>query len=180
VSRLKQGVLIFLFASITASALADGVPKATRLSTKRSAGANLCALDEKTFFACTTSRRRVIAVCGVSPNDIQYRIGSSTRKIELFFPNESGNGAKQFLYSHYSRHQTERFELSFKNQGVRYSVFDYVENGKQSAGVNIEALDGKESTLRCLKAPQSELHALEKSVPCNPDSALNHGRCTTR
>jgi hypothetical protein len=127
-----------------------------------------------------TSRRRFISVCGASPNDIQYRFGSSTTKVDLAFPKNIADGAKQFAYAHYSRYQVERTEISFKNQGTRYSVFDYTESGKRSAGVNIETPDGNESSLRCLQSTRSNLVALEKSVPCDSDSALNQGICPKR
>jgi hypothetical protein len=179
-SGLAKLVTAVAFVVSAASGLAGGQPGPSTTPSKTSSTAHLCAANEQTFFACVTSRRRFISVCGASPNNIQYRFGSSTTKVDLTFPKNIADGAKQFAYAHYSRYQVERTEISFKNQGTRYSVFDYTESGKRSAGVNIETPDGKESSLRCLKSTRSNLVALEKSVPCDSESALNQGICPAR
>jgi hypothetical protein len=139
-------------------------------------GSGLCKPDETTFFACQTSRQRSISLCGKSPRELQYRFGTPM-KIELRFPENTAEAAKVFELAHYFRYRTDRTEVSFRNGGIDYAVFDYSEDdGKRHAGVRVTA-KGKDSELVCSGKITSRLAKLEGVLRCDPDNALNMGVC---
>ena len=135
----------------------------------------LCAADEVSYFACRTARDRRIALCGKSPQAVQYRYRRSAA-VELQFPERAADAATQMLYSHYGRYQTDRVELRFTNGGVEYVLFDYMEGQRHSAGVRVTA-DAKERVIACVGRIESQLGELEGVLPCDADSALNLGAC---
>jgi hypothetical protein len=135
----------------------------------------LCAADEVSYFACRTARDRRIALCGTSPQAVQYRYGRSGA-VELQFPERAADAATQMLYSHYGRYQTERVELRFTNGGAEYVLFEYLEGKRRSAGVRVTA-GAKERVIACAGRIDSRLGELEGALPCDADSALNLGAC---
>ena len=161
------------------STVAAGAALATQMlfahGAERSAH-GLCRPDETTFFACQTSRQRSISLCGRSPRELQYRFGTPA-KIELRFPDNTAEAPKVFELAHYFRYRTDRTEVSFRNGGSHYAVFDYSEeDGKRHAGVRV-TIDGKESQLVCSGRITSRLEMLEGVLRCDPDNALNMGAC---
>ena len=135
----------------------------------------LCAADEVSYFACRTERDRRIALCGKSPQAVQYRYGRNGA-VELQFPERAADAATQMLYAHYGRYQTDRVELRFTNGGVEYVLFEYLEGKSRSAGVRVTA-GGKERVIACAGRVDSRLGELEGALPCDADSALNLGSC---
>ena len=140
------------------------------------AAPGLCAKDEVSYFACRTARDRRIALCGKSPQTVQYRYGRSAA-VELQFPERAADASSQMLYSHYSRYQTERVELRFTNGGVEYVLFEYQEGRRRSAGVRVTAPGAKERVIACAGRVDSRLGELEGVLPCDADNALNLGSC---
>jgi hypothetical protein len=136
----------------------------------------LCVAPETSFFTCQTTNKRWIGLCGVLPGKLQYRFGTQGR-VELRYPENAADGAKLMRFAHYSRFQTERFEVTFRNQGVDYAVFDYTEARIQHAGVRVTTPDGKEQAFFCAGTATSRLAELKQILPCDTGNALNGGNC---
>lgn len=136
----------------------------------------LCAAHEATQFACPMARGRWIGLCGTPPKALQYRFGRADA-VELQFPDDAAKGAEQMLFAHYSRYQTERFEVRFENRGSEYVVFDYMEAGRRRAGVRVTTEGAKERELACIGRVTGRLGALEGVLKCDADNALNGGAC---
>jgi hypothetical protein len=138
--------------------------------------AGLCAATEKTYFACNTSAGKSISLCGAPPRTLQYRFGAAQRP-ELTHPRDPSAGPARFLYAHYFRSGTDRWEITFDDQSVDYAIFDYTEDGKRRAGVRVTPAGGKETELVCSGAVVSRLGELKGVLRCDPDNALNGGAC---
>lgn len=137
---------------------------------------SLCEASQTTCFSCQTQRHKTISLCGALPFALQYRYGQPG-KVELAFPEDATSGARQFAFAHYSRHQTERGEVTFSHGNADYTVFDYTEDGRRSAGVQVAAADGNAAEIPCAGPIHGALAPLKKSLRCDPDSALNGGPC---
>lgn len=117
-----------------------------------------------------------MSLCGALPSALQYRYGKSG-KVELAYPDDAAQGARQFAVAHYSRYQTERVEVGFSHGDADYTLFDYTENGQRSAGVQVATAAGKSAEIRCVGDIDGTLAPLVKSLRCDTDSALNGGQC---
>jgi len=148
----------------------------SRLGPAASLAAGLCRAGETTYFSCATARHKVISLCGSHAAGVQYRYGTAD-KLELAYPDEPAQGLQPFGYAHYLRYRTERSEVGFGRHGVDYAVFDYTEGGRRSAGVRVTTSDGAEHEVACARAIRGRLDVLGKSLRCDPDNALNGGRC---
>lgn len=158
--------LIAAFAALLAFAPIAGSARA----------AGLCGAAQTTYFSCPTARHRAIALCGAVPTALQYRYGTPSR-IELAFPANAADGASQLGYAHYARYQAERTEVTFSRVGVDYAVFDYTEQGRRRAGVQVTTADGEVHEVACAGAIEGRLDTLGTNLRCDPDNALNGGRC---
>ena len=136
----------------------------------------LCTADEVSYFACRTARDRRIALCGTSPQALQYRYGRSGA-VELQFPEHTADAAARMLYSHYGRYQTELVELRFTNGGVEYVLFEHIEGQRRSAGVRVTSPGAKDRVVACAGRIDSRLGELEGALACDADNALNLGAC---
>jgi hypothetical protein len=145
-------------------------------SANQPAPASLCGAAQTTYFSCHTARHRTLSLCGALPSALQYRYGTPG-KIELSYPDDAAQGAKQFAFAHYSRYQTERVEISFSHGDADYTLFDYTENGKRSAGVQVATSAGKSAEIRCASEIKGTLAPMARSLRCDTDSALNGGQC---
>ena len=141
-----------------------------------SAAAGLCAADEVSYFSCRTARDRHIALCGKSPQAVQYRYGRSGA-VEMRFPERADDAPKSMLYAHYGRYQTELVELRFINGEVEYVLFERIEGRRRSAGVRVTAPGTKARVVACTGRIDSRLGELEGGLPCDVDNALNLGTC---
>jgi hypothetical protein len=142
---------------------------------KSAAAEGLCRARETNYFSCPTSNQKWISICGAQAGPVQYRFGRHGR-VELAFPTlDSTKAALKF--ARYSRHRTERIEIAFLIQSVRYSVFDYAEHGRRSAGVRVTRPGKPEITIPCARDIQSALVRLEPKLACDSESALNMGAC---
>ena len=136
----------------------------------------LCVNTEQTYFSCQTTRSRWISLCGRSPQQLHYRFGT-LRQIELDYPAPSDDKRPPFRYAQYTRYQTERIEVGFRNGHANYTVFDDREGRKRSAGVRVTTDGGRESEWQCIGPITSHLGALAGALPCDMDNALNGGVC---
>jgi len=136
----------------------------------------LCATKETNYFSCPTSKHRWISLCAGPQDNLQYRFGKAG-KLELQFPKAATGDNNQFKYAHYFRAQTDRFEVSFTNQTVSYSIFDYQEDNQRHAGVRVTDAKGQETELSCVGRVSSRLGELKTKLQCDHDNALNLESC---
>lgn len=137
-----------------------------------------CSSHETAFFACSTARGQRIGLCGRLPQkELQYRFGTDGR-MEFRFPVNKNSGVSEFLFAHYVRYRTSRFEIRFSNRDVSYAVFDYEEEeGERFAGVRVVMPNGSEHDFNCAGHVISRLGQLRGVLRCDPDSALNMMGC---
>lgn len=109
-------------------------PLIPTVSADPSRTAGLCMPSETAFFACQTAKGKLIDVCGIFPDQLQYRYGTPTR-IELTFPSKTTDGPHQFRLSMTANEDDTYTSLDFINSFVNYTVFDYVIYGDQGGGV---------------------------------------------
>ena len=136
----------------------------------------LCAAPETVYFSCKTNKAQWITLCGPSIGQIRYRFGKPER-IGLEYPASGKQERSAFLYAHYFRYRTDRTEVSFRNHGAEYAVFDHLDGNRRSAGVRVVTESGKEKEFPCRGLIESRLGELEGALPCDPDNALNLGSC---
>jgi len=139
----------------------------------------LCETSEQAFFSCKTANGRWIAVCGANSKVLQYRYGKPG-KVELRYPGNPLQAPEQLLFAHYFRYQTDKIEISFKNQGVDYAIFDYSVDRQREAGVRVATADGQEREIRCTGSITDRLGELSDTLRCDADNALNIGGCPSR
>lgn len=135
---------------------------------------SLCEHGPDGYFSCRTRSGKLIELCAAGDNKVEYRFGKSA-KLELAYPKAESDEPLRF--AHYARRATDRVEVSFSAGGAYYSVFDYSEAKKRTAGVRATLANGKEVTIACVGPIKSRLAALEKILPCDKYSALNLGNC---
>ena len=134
-----------------------------------------CAAHETVYFQCATASKKVINLCGVEKQTLQYRFGPPG-KIELAYPANAASGWAQLQYAHYQRYQTSQTEVSFSNNAAQYTVFKRTEFSRVTAGVQVSTTAAGDKLLQCRGKVITKLEALE-ALPCDPDNALNLGAC---
>lgn len=78
-----------------------------------------------------------------------------------------------FLYNHYSRFQTNYFNISFIQSGYKYTLFSNYENGSSMRGVSvIDMKTKKEYVYNCNDYRMDKLSDLAKKLQCDTDNAL--------
>ncbi len=138
---------------------------------------SLCGADQRPVFSCSTSNRKRLAICATPPHEVQYRFGLPG-KVEFVYPPSARDGPRLLRYAEYHRPLTNRYTLSFTNDGVEYSVFDFDEDGRSTAGVTVQrGAQGQGLTISCRGRPKGSLVPLKDLVACDRDSALNLGSC---
>jgi hypothetical protein len=154
------------------------------------APAGLCLAGETPYFSCQARSGKWIGVCGMRGGPVQYRYGRPGA-VELAYPparspsaasaasatSAPASAGQALRFAHYSRPLTERYELAFSIGSTRYAVFDYSEDARQSAGVQVQTAGQPERQVLCRGAVQSRVEALEDLLPCDAENALNLGRC---
>ena len=97
------------------------------------------------------------------------------RKREFNYESKN-NDFSGFKYNHYSRFQTDYFNVSFVNAGYKYTVFSNYEDENESRGVSVTNLNtGKESVYDCQAIGIDRLSDLSSKLVCDEDSALGCG-----
>lgn len=147
---------------------------------------SICLSNERTYFSCSTTRGKILSICGIENNEelkeLSYKFGSY-EKTELTFPSKGTiNPKSKFTYNNYFRRMTNYFRLYFINENYKYSVFkDY--DGEISntpkAGVivtNISSAQSKDTVINCKNITEDETQKLLKHLTCNTDSALGCNR----
>jgi hypothetical protein len=162
-------------------------PRATLVAgqiTPNNQSSSLCRAEEQVMFSCTvTPGARSVSLCASSALDhrrgyLQYRYGSSGA-VEWQFPQARANTQLAFRYARYFRAQVDRTEISFDDQGYRYTIFDYYEGDMKPvtsiAGVRMSKHGATklETELLCQGNASGKLGSLESIIPRDPDSPLN-------
>jgi hypothetical protein len=147
---------------------------------------SLCDASEAIIFSCRIKgSNKILSLCSSKQLSkdagyLQYRFGRPDA-VELTFPEEKRNSQTQFLYNHYFRFQVDRTEVSFKNGGYRYSIYDYYDAEtkpeKMNRGVSIEYEGSEEKSVgsrdfECTGPVISGLRKLKDVIPCDKENAL--------
>jgi len=135
-----------------------------------------CSPSERIIYSCQIKdSAKVVSLCASKQLNsqsgyLQYRFGRPGR-VELEFPKERQNSQEQFRYAHYFRFQVDRTELSFKNNGFEYVLYDY-HDGEEKPSKSENGVRVQETSLLCGSGAINRLSKLEKVVPCDEASAL--------
>jgi hypothetical protein len=118
--------------------------------------------------------------CGTAKGTINLNENNGVLQYSLIKNNESeftyeskGINFPGFKYNHYSRFQTDYFNVSFINSGYRYTIFSNYEDEHESRGVSVTNLKSKkEYVYDCKVAGIDRLSDLSTKLACDKDSAL--------
>lgn len=121
------------------------------------------------YFSCDTAKGTI--KLDVNKDVLQYTL-TKDRKSEFTYESK-GNDFSGFKYNHYSRFQTDYFNVSFVNAGYKYTMFSNYEDKNESRGVSVTNLKTKkESVYDCKSVGIDRLSDLSSKLACDKDSAL--------
>ena len=90
---------------------------------------SLCSADERTYFSCPISRRRLVSVCGSQASSgehlLQYRVGPSREALELAWPDRAEAPQGRFEFVDSSGAQSVLLNLRFRIGATSYVVYRY-------------------------------------------------------
>ena len=125
------------------------------------------ASDE--YFVCDTGKGTI--KLDENKGVLRYTL-SKHYKTEFNYETKS-NDYSEFKYNHYSRFQTDYFNVSFVNAGYKYTIFSNYEDESESRGVSVTNLNSrKESIYNCKSVSIDRLSDLSAKLACDKDSAL--------
>lgn len=128
------------------------------------------ASDE--YFLCNT----VKGIIKLDKNEgvLRYTL---TKDGKFAFKYESkGDDFSGFKYNHYSRFQTDYFNVSFVNAEYKYTIFSNYEDENENRGVSVTNLNSKkESIYNCKSVGIDLISNLSEKLACDKDSALGCG-----
>ena len=121
------------------------------------------------YFLCNTSKG-ALSLIGID-NQLIYEMNNQHgNKFQYVSEALSYSG---FLYNHYSRFQTNYFNISFSQGRYKYTVFSNYENGSSMRGVSvIDMKTKKEYVYNCNDYKVDKLSDLAKKLQCDTDNAL--------
>ncbi len=127
------------------------------------------AFAAELYFSCVTKSGSVLLM--MNGNNLEYSFVKQGEIMFSFKPKESINN--DFKYNHYSRFQTDYFNVSFINNDYKYSVFSNYEDGQQSQGVTVLNINSKkEFTYQCITTDVDRLSELSSKLQCDRSSSL--------
>lgn len=125
------------------------------------------ASDE--YFVCGTEKGTI--KLNEDKEVLRYTL-TKDRKTAFNYESE-GNNYTGFKYNHYSRFQTDYFNVSFVSAGYKYTIFSNYEDESESRGVSVTNLSSKkESVYDCKSVDIDRLSDLSTKLTCDEDSAL--------
>ncbi|MEM6160868.1 hypothetical protein AAH446_09995 [Erwinia sp. P6884] len=128
------------------------------------------ASDE--YFLCNTAKG--IIKLDENKGVLRYTL-TKDQKVEFKYESK-GDGFSGFKYNHYSRFQTDYFNVSFMNAGYKYTIFSNYEYESENRGVSVTNLNRKkESIYNCKSVGIDLLNDLSEKLACDKDSALGCG-----
>ncbi|WP_337016744.1 hypothetical protein [Leclercia sp. AS011] len=140
---------------------------------------NLMALI--TIFLCGSSfANEVYFLCDTVKGSIKLDESKGVLRYSLikaskikFHYESKGDSFSGFKYNHYSRFQTDYFNVSFINLEYKYTIFSNYEQGNESRGVIVTSLTSKkESVYDCKSVEIDRLSDLSAKLTCDKDSSL--------
>ncbi|HVK93315.1 MAG TPA: hypothetical protein VM571_01150 [Noviherbaspirillum sp.] len=151
------------------------------------ANTTLCLADEHDYFSCHIAQsNKVISICGSLPDtadkDLQYRFGLPNN-VEFVYPQSLKNGGDKFYFAEYVRSKVTKQSLHFKNKSYVYVVEVNSDAEEQPSQFEaIVSVEGPKSvTLSCKpKSFKGIDSAISNITKCDPDSALNIGKCVKK
>ncbi|MCK7178501.1 hypothetical protein [Enterobacter roggenkampii] len=121
------------------------------------------------YFVCDTAKGTI----KLEENDGVLRYTLLKDHKNEFNYESKGNEHLEFKYNHYSRFQTDYFNVSFVNAGYKYTIFSNYENENESRGVSVTNLNSKkESVYDCKSVGIDRLSDLSAKLTCDKDSVL--------
>lgn len=121
------------------------------------------------YFVCDTAKGTI----KLEENDGVLRYTLLKDHKNEFNYESKGNEHLEFKYNHYSRFQTDYFNVSFVNAGYKYTIFSNYENENESRGVSVTNLNSKkESVYDCKSVVIDRLSDLSAKLTCDKDSVL--------
>lgn len=121
------------------------------------------------YFLCNTSKG-TLSLTGID-NQLNYEMSNQNGNKFQYSSKISRHSG--FLYNHYSRFQTNYFNINFIHGGYKYTVFSNQENGSSMRGVSvIDMKTKKEYVYNCNDYKIDKLSDLAKKLQCDTDNAL--------
>ncbi|AIN24322.1 MULTISPECIES: hypothetical protein [Enterobacteriaceae] len=121
------------------------------------------------YFVCDTAKGTI--KLDENKGVLRYTL-SKDRKTEFNYESK-GSDYSGFKYNHYSRFQTDYFNVSFVNAEYKYTIFSNYENESEIRGVSVTNLNSKkESVYDCKSVGIDRLSDLSAKIACDKDSAL--------
>ena len=121
------------------------------------------------YFVCDTAKGTI--KLDENKGVLRYTL-SKNSKTEFNYESK-GNDYSGFKYNHYSRFQTDYFNVSFVNAGYKYMIFSNYEDERESRGVSVMNLTSKkESIYDCRVIGVDRLSDLSEKLTCDKDSVL--------
>ena len=154
------------------------------LASPKNQSSSLCRNEEQVIFSCAVAPGvRTVSLCASAALDhrsgyLQYRYGRPGA-VKRQFPQARANTQLAFRYAHYFRARVDRTEITFDNDGYRYTVFDYHEGDTKPvttlAGVRVSKPGAArlETEMLCQGKASSKLGSLATIIPRDPDNPLN-------
>lgn len=144
--------------------------------TAKAMPASHCKPGEQVLFSCALRNSAKIASLCASPEldvekgYLQYRFGRLDA-LEFDFPSGRAGSASHFRIAHYTRFQTSRTAIRFRNGGHVYSLYDYYEGEEKPAGDGAGVMvDDKD--LACARPYVSHLMRLQDILVCDDKSTI--------
>lgn len=126
-------------------------------------------LARNVYFSCSTKIGRVLVE--MVDESLEYSLNEQGGSSFIF--KSSGNLNNEFRYNHFSRYQTDYFNISFNNHGYKYSIFSNYEDGKEKKGVAVlNTLNQKEYIYKCNSSEIDRLSELSSRLQCDKNSSL--------
>lgn len=133
-----------------------------------------CKRSERVVFSCELEEgNKIASICSSSAVSapkgyIQYRFGK-LKAPEMKFPVQAKHWEKEFTATHYFRSRVDRRELSFSNDGFRYTIFSSYEGEESPAVIRAGIIVGKDSdaagkVMYCKQPFIDNLHALDAVI----------------
>ncbi|EES0916318.1 MULTISPECIES: hypothetical protein [Escherichia] len=121
------------------------------------------------YFLCDTAKGTI--KLDENKGVLRYTL-SKDHKIEFNYESK-GSDYSGFKYNHYSRFQTDYFNVSFVNAEYEYTIFSNYEDERESRGVSVTNLNSKkESVYYCKSIGIDRLSDLSVKMACDKYSAL--------
>lgn len=127
------------------------------------------SIADEVYFSCNIVKGEV--KLDNKQGVLRYTLNNKNKN-EFIFKSKR-NGFSGFNYNHYSRFQTDYFNVSFINANYKYTIFSNYQDERQSRGVSVTNLkSNKASVYNCKTVAIDRLSDLSELLACDTDSAL--------